>query len=83
MMSPEAAEHMANSITRSNDGLLRSAALTRDGAPTAVLQFLRVIRDTNHPHRQLFRSAKDLIRWLDAVMTPMESRRLRDLLSSR
>jgi hypothetical protein len=83
IMSPEAAEYMATSIARSNPGLLRSAALTQYSASTGVLQFLRVIREANHPNRQLFRSSDELIRWLDEVTTLAESRRLRDFLAYR
>ena len=82
-MSPEAAEYMAASIARSNPNLLRSAALTQYSSPTSVLQFLRVIREANHPDRQLFRSSDELIRWLDEVTTLAESRRLRDFLAFR
>ena len=81
IMSPEAADYMAESIARSNPSLLRSAALTQYSAPTSVVQFLRIIREANH--RQLFRSSDELIRWLDEVMTLAESRRLRDFLAYR
>ncbi len=83
LMSPDAAEHMTASIAHSNAGLLRSAVLTQDAAPTAVLQFARVIRETNHPDRQVFRSTVALVRWLDEVMTPEEGERLRDFLEYR
>ncbi len=83
IMSPEAAEHMSSSIAQSNPSLLRSAVLIQSAAPTAVLQFARVVRDTNHPHRQAFRSVVELVAWLDQVMTPEESRRLRDFLEYR
>jgi hypothetical protein len=82
-MLPEAAEYMAESIARSNPSLLRSAALTQYSSPTGALQFLHVIREANHPNRQLFRSSDELIRWLDEVTTLSESRRLREFLASR
>jgi hypothetical protein len=83
VMSPQAAEYMAESIARSNPSRLRSAALTEYSAPTSVLQFLQVIREASHPNRQLFRSSDELCQWLDEVMTLAESRRLREFLAFR
>ena len=81
VLSDEAAERLAISIAQTNPGLLRSAAITRDTAPSAVLHFLRVIREADHPDRKLFRNARELVRWLDEVATPAESRRLREFLA--
>jgi hypothetical protein len=83
IMSPDAAEQMTASIAQSKPGLLRSAVLTRVATPTAVLQFARVIRESNHPDRKIFVKSEDVIEWLDDVMTPEESARLRDFLAYR
>ena len=56
-------------------------ALAREDAPVAVLQFVRLIRDANLPHRKLFVHAKELYAWLSEVLTPEERARLRVFLA--
>jgi len=81
LMSPEAAEHMLKRIASVNSSTERSAALAREDAPLAVLQFVRLIRDANLPDRKLFTDASDLYHWLAEVLTPLERLRLKDFLA--
>lgn len=81
LMSPEAADHMLKRIAGINSSTERSAALASEDSPLAVLQFVRLIRDANHPDRKLFVDSDQLYRWLAEVLTPMERTRLRAFLS--
>lgn len=80
LMSPAAAEHMLKRIAGANALTLRSAALARDDTPTAVMQFVRLIREANLPDRKLFLNSEELQRWLAPVLTPPEQRQLRQFL---
>ena len=77
LMSPEAAARIAQRIAAMNSRVQRSAALARQDAPVAVLQFVRVIREAGHPERRLFFNEDELITWLDEVLGPDERLRLR------
>lgn len=81
IMSPEAAERMGFHLRGRNTHTERSAALARADAPLQVLQFLRVIRDAGLPDRKLFFSENEAADWLSEVLTPAESRQLRQFLS--
>jgi hypothetical protein len=80
VMSPEAVERIGVRIGSMNARTDRSAALATQDAPVAVLQFLRVIREAGLPDRKLFFDAAELIDWLQGVLTPSESLRLRAFL---
>jgi hypothetical protein len=81
LMSPEAADHMLKRIASVNSATERSAALAREDAPLAVLQFVRLIRDANLPDRRLFVDTEQLYPWLAEVLTPAERVRLRVFLN--
>lgn len=80
VMAPEAAQRIAELIAGTNSGTERSAALARHDSPTAVLQFVRVIRDAGLPDRKLFEDAGELYEWLSEVLSPGERARLRVFL---
>jgi hypothetical protein len=80
IMAPEAADRIGQRIASTNSTTVRSAALADSGAPVAVLQFLRVIRDAGLPDRKLFFEESELIHWLEPILTPAEATRLRDFL---
>ena len=81
LMSPEAAQRIAFRIGGTNGRTERSAALASQDAPVAVLQFLRVIREANHPDRKLFYDQAELVAWLSELLLPSETQRLRAFLS--
>lgn len=81
VMSPEAAQRLSERIGIYNTRTDRSAALASRSSPVAVLQFVRVIRETGLPDRKLFYDEKELIDWVDQVLTPGEQARLREFLS--
>ena len=83
IMSPEAAQRIGMRIAARNQHTERSAAIARPDAPSAVLQFLRVIRDAGLPDRKLFQSETELVDWLSEILTPAEARRLREFLGEK
>jgi hypothetical protein len=83
VMSPEAVERLAQRIALTNARTERSALLAGAGAPVAVLQFLRVIRDARLPERKLFFKRQELVDWLAEVLTKEEAERLLAFLAER
>jgi hypothetical protein len=80
LMSSEAAERALLRITQSNPRVERSAALASSRSPVAVLQFLRLVRDSQLPTRKLFFDANELVGWLKEALAPAEIERLREFL---
>jgi len=81
VMNPEAATRIVERITRLNGRTERSAALATESAPSAVLQFMRLIRESKLDDRRMFFDAKKLIAWLDKVLNEEERQRLRSFLN--
>jgi hypothetical protein len=80
LMSPTAAGRVAQRIAQLNAHTQRSAALANHDSPVAVLQFLRVIRETGLADRKLFFEARELVDWLAGALTDAELRRLAEFL---
>ena len=80
IMSDAASERMLSMLTRSNPRVERSAALASPDSPLAVLQFMRLIRESKHPDRRLFNAALEACEWLAPVLTEAEQQRLRAFL---
>jgi hypothetical protein len=83
VMSPEAAQRVVQRIVLLNPRTERSTALVSPDAPVAVLQFLRVIRESRLPDRKLFLDPEELADWLQEILTPAETVRLREFLAAR
>jgi hypothetical protein len=81
IMSPDCAAHLLQNMVSVNERTDRSATVAPNDAPTSVLQFARLIRDSNHPHRRMFAEAAGAMEWLDEVLTPEERQRLRRFVS--
>lgn len=80
VMSPDAAQRIAQKMASVNATTERSAALAHADSPVAVMQFLRVIRDAKLPDRKLFFSALDLSQWLGEALSAPERQRLDSFL---
>ena len=76
LMEGAAADTFAKMIASFNARIERSGAVSSQNSPIAVLQFLRVIRESKHPNRRLFEKVSDLTSYLNEVLTPEESERL-------
>ena len=83
ILSAEASEHLLRAITSYNPRTERSAAIASRASPTSVMQFVRLVRDSKHPDRRLFFSVEKLTEWLDEILSPAESARLRAFLAER
>jgi hypothetical protein len=83
LMSREAAERMLPAITSTNPRAVRSATIASKQSPTAVMQFLRLVRESKHPDRRLFYDVTEVERWLGEILTPPEAGRLHDFLAYR
>ena len=80
VMEPAASERVRQRMMANNPRIERSAALAAADAPVAVLQFMRLVRESQLPHRKMFLSATDLISWMDEVLDAAERARLRQFL---
>jgi hypothetical protein len=80
LMSGEAATRLQTGMLETNPFVLRAAALASHDSPSAVMQMLRVVRDSHHDERRLFFEEAPLVQWLGQVLTPTESARLRQFL---
>jgi len=80
IMSAEAADCLRERMMGNNAQIDRSAALASRDSPVALLQFLRVIRESANPNRRLFDDAAELRAWLDDVLVPTERDRLREFV---
>jgi hypothetical protein len=69
--------------TMKNEPRLQRTGVLLNQSPTLGLQVQRMIRESNHPSRKVFRDPSRLEAWLDDVLDPYERRRLRDVLAHR
>jgi hypothetical protein len=75
VLSTDAAECAVERLTKVNPRVERSAALASRTSATSVLQFLRLIRESEHPSRRLFTETGPMIAWLLESLTPAEGMR--------
>jgi hypothetical protein len=83
VMSEDAASFALTAMTRNNPRVLRSGALASRGAPIAVLQFLRLVRQSKLDSRRLFFDQDALTLWLGEVLTEAERARLTEFLNEQ
>ncbi len=81
VMESQASERILQNIMGTNARTERSAALASRNSPVAVLQFMRLIRESGHPQRKMFFHPDELRAWLGAVLTPAEVQRLQEFLA--
>lgn len=81
VMSEEAAAYALTAMTQNNPRVLRSGALASQSSPIAVLQFLRLVRESKNESRRLFYSKFALEQWLGEVLEPAEATRLDEFLN--
>lgn len=83
VMSSDAAARMLPAIVSTNPRVERSATIASKNSPTAVMQFLRLVRESHHPDRRLFYDEAALESWLAEILSPEESARLHAFLEYR
>ena len=82
VLSASASEQALKMLLAVNPRTERSAMLYSAGSPTAVMQFVRLVREAGNPNRRLFSEATALTAWLDELLTPEESAELRRFLAT-
>ena len=80
VMESDAAEFALAGMTKNNPRVLRSGALASQDSSIAVLQFLRLVRESKLESRRLFFDEEELTRWLGEVLTDAEKARLLEFL---
>jgi hypothetical protein len=77
-----AAGRLLSRMTGNNARIVRSAALASRDSASAVMQFMRLIRQSGTAHRQLFFDENALVAWMGEVLTVTERARLRQFLKN-
>lgn len=79
VMAEDAASQMVAEMRGVNarGRMERSGALLPVSSSIAMLQFVRLLRESNNPNRRGFKEPDALIAWLSEVLTPEEEARLR------
>lgn len=80
LMTQAAANALGPMIGSFNARIERSAILGSSTSPIAVLQFLRVVRDTKHPSRRVFEDRRATLTYLSDILSPAERDRLGQFL---
>lgn len=76
LMSQPAAHAMGLMIGDFNARIERSAILGSPMSPVAVLQFLRLVRESRHPARRVYEERAPMLTWLCECLTDAERQRL-------
>jgi hypothetical protein len=82
LMTQAAANALGPMLGAFNARIERSAILGAATSPVAVLQFLRVVRDTKHPARRVFEDRGATLHYLSDCLSPAERERLGQFLFS-
>jgi hypothetical protein len=80
LMTQAAANALGPMLGSFNTRIERSAILGTSTSPVAVLQFLRVVRDTKHPARRVFEDRRAMLTYLSNCLSPAERERLGQFL---
>ena len=68
-------------LTTTSDRIERSGILASSDSPTAVMQFFRLVRESQHPSRKVVTAQDEMDAWLMPVLTAGETRRLSEFLN--
>jgi hypothetical protein len=82
LMTQPAAAGMGAMLAAFNARIERSAIWGSSTSPVAVLQFLRVVRETRHPGRRVFEERRPMLAYLGEVLAPPERQRLEQFLAA-
>jgi len=80
VMDEDAASKLAVGIRGTNARVERSGALLPLGSSVAMLQFQRLLRESNHPDRRGFSDPRNLVAWLSEVLASDEITRLHEFV---
>ena len=74
LMTQPAAKALGPMLGAFNARIERSAILGASTSPVAVLQFLRVVRETKHPARRVFEDRRATLTYLSDCLSPERDR---------
>jgi len=79
---PEAvADRAIKLLTTTSERIERSGILASPDQATALMQFFRLARESQHPSRKVVTSRQELESWLAPVLDVHELRRLREFMA--
>jgi len=81
LMTQPAANALGPMLGSFNARIERSAILGSPTSPVAVLQFLRVVRESRHPARRVFEDRPPMLAWLGECLSEPERDRLAQFLA--
>lgn len=81
LMRPDTSTRAHAMLTRVSPRLERSAILVSTHSSTEMLQFVRLVREAQHPSRRIFDSIEPMHAWLAEVLSPAETTRLATFLA--
>ena len=76
LMAPDTATRAHAMLTRSSPHVERSAILVGTSSSMEMLQFVRLVRESQHPSRRIFDTAATLSAWVRELLVPAELARL-------
>jgi hypothetical protein len=80
IMSEPVAARAHALLTTTSARIERSGILALPESATAVMQFFRLVRESQHPSRKVVTSIDDLSEWLGPLLTPAEAHRLAEFM---
>ena len=80
LMTQAAANALGPMLASFNARIERSAILGASESPNAVLQLLRVVRETKHPARRVVEDRRAMLTYLSECLSPAERDRLGQFL---
>ena len=80
VMSEAVATRAVSLLTTTSDRIERSGILAMPDSPTALMQFFRIVRESEHPRRKVVTSIEELEAWIMPLLTPSEIKRLVEFL---
>jgi hypothetical protein len=81
IMSTAVAQRAHRLLTTTSDRIERSGILAAPDSPTTLMQFFRLVRESEHPSRRVVTSLTELEDWLSPVLSHLEMKRMRDFLA--
>ena len=81
LMAPETSERAHAMLTARNPRIERSAILVSSLSSIELLQFIRIVREGQHPSRRIFDGTRPMLGWLGEVLTAAEGARLATFLA--
>lgn len=76
LMPPDTAARAHTMLTAVSPRVERSAILVSTTSSMEMLQFVRLVRESQHPSRRIFDTTASLGAWLREVLVPLEVARL-------